>query len=66
MENPSPVSQTEWWRSKPHEVSEDRLSKSGNILVIKLHVLMKISRIYESTIRRSTISFRNSFRSLTP
>ena len=47
MENLESVSQTEWWASKPHEVSEDHLSKSGNILVIKLHVLMKISRIYD-------------------
>jgi hypothetical protein len=47
MENLESVSQTEWWGSKPHEVSEDHLSKSGNILVIKLHVLMKISRIYD-------------------
>jgi HD-GYP domain-containing protein (c-di-GMP phosphodiesterase class II) len=47
MENLESASQTEWWGSKPHEVSEDHLSKSGNILVIKLHVLMKISRIYD-------------------
>jgi HD-GYP domain-containing protein (c-di-GMP phosphodiesterase class II) len=47
IQDTGPVSQTEWWRSKPHEVSEDRLSKSGNLLVIKFHVLMKTARIYD-------------------
>lgn len=41
------VFQTEWWERKPPEVGEDRFSKSGNNLVIKFHVLMKIARIYD-------------------
>lgn len=41
------IHQTEWWGPRPPEGVEDRFSKLGNILVIKLHVLMRITRIYE-------------------
>src|SRR5271157_288332 len=41
------IRQTEWWGPKSPEGVEDRFSKSGNTLVIKLHVLMRITRIYE-------------------
>ena len=42
------VHQTEWWGPRPIEGVEDRFSKSGNTLIIKLHVLMRITRIYDA------------------
>jgi len=46
-QNAEVIRQTEWWGPQPPEGVEDHFSKSANMLVIKLHVLMRICRIYE-------------------
>src|SRR5512134_2451470 len=48
MELTQPVTQNQGTTVRPDEVSESDLLRLGNHLVIKFHVLMKISQIYDS------------------
>jgi len=47
MENTESNIQTAWAGPKPPELTDDRFSQAGNSLVIKFHVLMKTSKIYD-------------------
>jgi len=48
VETVAPVAQTQRMTEKPPQTMEVDLSKLGNNLVTKLHVLMRISQIYDS------------------